>query len=124
MNNILNYNILNYMTERNSYQEDLLRQTKPQSAYLEQPRINDDIHTIPRYNGKPADLIYGNTPFRSRPLLLDIYGEEYVEGRDLQIINTTNTRPVETSGYFIRPEIIDKSAIKTSQELKVVGILL
>ena len=120
----LNYPILNYMTERNSCQEDLLRQTKPQSAYLEQPRTNDYIQPIPRYNGKPADLIFANTPFKSRPLLLDKYGEEYVDGRDLQIINTTNTRPVEVSGYYLRPELFNPTPIKTSQELKVVGILL
>lgn len=119
----INYPIMNYMTYRNSYQEDLIRQTLPQTNYLVEPQ-KQFFPIIPRYNGKPADLVYKNTPKVSRPLLLDIYGEEYENGRDLQIINTTNKRPVEVSGYFYNPNTIDKSPIKTTQEIKVSGIIL
>ena len=53
-----------------------------------------------------------------------MYGEEYEHGRNLQLIDTTNKRLVETSGYFIHPDRIDKSPIKTNQNLKIAGIIL
>ena len=118
-----NYPILNYMTNRNSYQEEAIRKTLPQTNYLVEPQ-KEHYPIIPRYNGKPADLVYKNTPIISRPLSLDEYGEERDGGRNLQLINTTNKRPVEISGYFYNPNTINKSPIRTTQNLQISGIIL
>jgi hypothetical protein len=100
-----------------------MRKTKPKDNYrVPPPEENNPI--IPQYNGKPADLIYASKPEVSRPLLLDMYGEEYENPTDLRLVDSTNKRPVEVSGYYLHPNYIDKSAIKTTQNLKVSGIIL
>lgn len=119
----MNETILPYFTARNSIQDDLMRKTKPKDNYrVPPPEENNPI--IPQYNGKPANLTYDSKPKVSRPLLLDIYGEEYENPTDLRLIDSTNKRPVEVSGYYLHPNYIDKSAIKTTQNLKVSGIIL
>ena len=119
----MNETILPYFTARNSANDDLERKTKPQVAYrVAPPEENNPI--IPRYNGKPADLIFTGKPSVSRPLLLDIYGEEYEDARNLQLIDTTNKRPVEVSGYYLHPDYVDKTPIKTTQNLTISGIIL
>ena len=117
------YSILNYKIERNSLNDDLERKTTTKNNYKIPPPLQYN-RFIPRYNGKPANLLYGKTPVVSRPLTLDIYGDDYVDGRNTQLIDTTNKRLVEVSGYYLHPDYVDKTALKTTQNLKVVGVLI
>lgn len=115
--------MLSFMINRISNQESLIRNKHLDTDYVlprQYPKKNDMVNC--KYNGKPFDLLYGDQPNVSRPLLLDEYGDDLEIGRNLQFINTTNKEFKPVSGYSVYPTNIPKDPTTTSKR-PIVGIL-